>query len=193
MNASSDNAAIQALAAEILGADIGPASASQPPAPLPTHAPTMGNIVKLRYSHEAMIDLIIASPAISQNELAMRFGYTPAWISNIFASDAFRAKLAERRKEVIDPTLVATIEERFRGLAYQSLEVLKRKLDEPAVKAEVALRAAELGAKALGLGGHAPPAVTPVNLDDLAKRLVALNPGGPRVVEGEVLTKEITP
>lgn len=173
---------MQALVAEMMG------EAAHSVAPPP--APTMGRLAKVSYSHEAMIDLIITCPGISQNELAARFGYTPGWISNILASDAFQAKLAERRKEVIDPTMVATLEERFRGLVVQGHEVLKRELDKPAVKPEVALRAMELGARALGLGGHAPPAATPINLDELAQRLIALSPG--RVVEGE-FTKEVSP
>jgi hypothetical protein len=169
---------LEELVAEIQAADT------------PSRAATMGRIAKLRYSHEAMIDLLITHPGISQNTLALHFGYTPSWVSNIMASDAFQAKLAERRKEVIDPTVIATVEERIRGLTIQSLTVLREALEKPAVKPEVALRAFELGAKAMGLGGHAPPAPTPVDLDALAQRLVALNPAGPRIVEGEVLSKE---
>lgn len=160
--------------------------------PEPTHAPSMGRLAKVRYSHDAMIDQIISNPGISQNALAALFGYTPAWVSNIMAADAFQARLAERRKEVIDPTLIATVEERIRGVTIRSLVVIQEHLDKPAVKPEVALRAFELGAKAMGLGGHAPPAPVPVNLDDLAQRLVALNPAGPRTVEGQVLSKEVT-
>src|SRR2546421_725388 len=53
----------------------------------------------LRYTHEAMVDMLIAEPWISQNELAARFGFSPSWISTVICSDAFQAKLAERRGE----------------------------------------------------------------------------------------------
>lgn len=156
-----------------------------------THTPTMGNLKKIRYTHDSMIDLIIAEPWISQNHLAAHFGYSPAWISNIFASDAFQARLAERRKEVIDPTLIATIEERVKGLTLQAFDVLQQKLSNNPSD-NVALRAAELGVKAMGLGGHAPPKIEPIDLSALAERLVALNPHREREIEGEVVGKEIS-
>lgn len=172
---------LEELVAEIQAAD----------RPAPAHAATMGKLTKLRYTHEALVDAIVAHPAISQNDLALMFSMTPSWISNILASDVMQARIAARRKEVIDPVLAATVEERIRGMTMRSLEVIMDTLDKPAVKPEVALRAFELGAKGMGLGGHAPPAPAPVDLDALAHRLVALNPAGPRIVEGEVLTKEI--
>lgn len=109
-------------------------------------------IQKIRYSHDAMIDMIVANPWVSQGELASAFGYTEGWVSQIIASDAFQARLAQRKNELIDPTLRATIEERFRGLVVRSLEVLMRKLDKKDISDETALRAAEIAAKALGYG-----------------------------------------
>lgn len=120
-------------------------------------------LAKIRYSHDAMIELIIAEPHISQNALAARFGYSPAWISNIIASDAFQARLAERRDEVINPELRATIEERFRALVRQSLNVLQEKLTQPQVDPELALKAAELGTRALGYGARDRQSATQVN------------------------------
>jgi hypothetical protein len=73
----------------------------------PTHAPTMGRLDKVRYTHQDMIDFIIQNPWVSQNELAMRYGYSPGWVSNIMASDAWQSALASRREEVIDPDLKA--------------------------------------------------------------------------------------
>lgn len=158
---------------------------------LPDRAPTMGRLAKVRYTHEALIDLIIAHPEMTQNQLAAYFGYTPSWISNILASDALQAKMAARREEIVDPELKATIEERFRALAIQSLRVLQDKLNAPQVSDNVALRAAELGAKALGIGGHAvpkPPEFSADRLERLAERLVLLQGGiRARVIEGEVL------
>lgn len=110
-------------------------------------------IKKTRYSHEAMIDVIVAEPTISQVELAARFNHRPAWISRIIGSDAFQAALAKRREELTDPFLVATIEERFRGLAMQSLDVISEKL-EATKNTDIALKALDISSKALGFGAR---------------------------------------
>lgn len=147
-------------------------------APDEAKRPTMGNIKKLRYTHEAMVDLIIQHPEISQNHLAALFGYTPSWVSNVMASDAFQEQLAKRRTEICDPILRATLEERTRALYLQSLAVLQQKLDSPEVSADVAIKAAELGARSLGLGQakQAPEVGGTDRLKLLAARLIELNP-----------------
>ena len=119
---------LEALAEQALGT---------PPATRPS-----GVIAKMRYSHDAMVDLIVQNPWISQNELAATFGYTPGWVSQVIASDAFQARLAERKEEVVDPLIRATIEEQFKGLVARSLEILRQKLDRPAaaVPDKLALR-----------------------------------------------------
>jgi len=123
-----------------------------------------------------MIDLIIEHPELDQNHIAAHFGYTAGWISNILASDAFQERMAARKEDIIDPAIKATIEERFRALVIRSLDVLQAKLNQVTVSDNVALRAAELGAKALGVGGHAAPKPAPSadRLIHLAERLVGL-------------------
>lgn len=157
-------------------------------------APTMGNLKKVSYTHEALIELIIENPTMDQNHLAAHFGYTPGWISNILASEAFQARMASRREEIIDPRLKASMKELFEGLARQSLEVLHKKLSQEQVSENVAIRCAELGAKALGIGGHAPPAPTTPAADRLARlaeRLVTLLPSkSERIINGEVTVLE---
>ena len=126
-----------------------------------------------------MIDQIIANPGVHQNALASTFGYTPAWVSLVISSDAFQERLVERKDELVDPVIRATIEERFKALVNRSLEVLQEKLAMPTstISDNLALRAAELGAKALGIGGNAPPpppSLPADHLERLAHRLVAL-------------------
>ncbi len=111
-------------------------------------------LVRTHYSHEAMIDVIIAEPTLTQRELAKRFDRSENWISIIMGSDAFQAALAKRRDDVTDPFLIATIEERFRGLANQSLQVLAEKL-ETTKSADLALKALDISSKALGFGARA--------------------------------------
>lgn len=136
-------------------------------------------IQKVRYTHDAMIDMIIMEPAISQNELARRFGYTAGWVSLVMSSDAFKERLEARKGELIDPTIRASLDERFRAVISRSLEILSEKLSAPAsvVPDNLALQAAALGAKALGLGAREappPPAPPSDHLDRLAERLIAL-------------------
>ena len=134
---------------------------------------------KVRYTHEAMADLMLENPWISQDQLAAHFGYSPAWISTVVTSNAFQAFYASRRAELLDPELRITLEERFRALTTKSLQVLQEKLSRPAdqVSDQLALRAAELGAKSLGIGGNAPPPPPPnpaEYLPAIAERLMRL-------------------
>lgn len=107
----------------------------------------------VHYSHEAMIDEIIANPNIKQHELAKKFGKSGPWISRIIGSDAFQAALAKRREDITDPFLVATVEERFKGLAYQSLDIIAEKL-ETSKNTDLALKALDVSVKALGFGAR---------------------------------------
>lgn len=137
-----------------------------------------------------MVDMLIQNPWMKQNELAAMFGRTPAWISVIVTSDAFQALLAQRRAEIVDPELSLSLRERFQGVTAQSLRVLQEKLAKPAdqVSDQLALRAAEMGARALGLGGNAvpPPAPNPAEyLPALAERLMRLRTGP--VVDAQVI------
>lgn len=131
---------------------------------------------KISYTHADMINVLITQPWVSQNELAKRYGYTPGWVSTVMASDAFQSALAARREEIVNPAMKASLEERFRAVTVQSLNVLMKELEKPACKPEVAIRAAELGAKSLGLGGNAPPRppADGDSLSRLADRLIAL-------------------
>lgn len=136
-------------------------------------------IQKMRYTHDAMVDLIIAEPAISQNQLAAHFGYSPSWISQVIASDAFQSKLAERTKSLVDPTVRFSVEERFKGLVLRSLEIIAEKLNKPShqIPDQLALRSLELASRAAGYGAKETVAVQ-VNvdnhLDELGKNLVTL-------------------
>ena len=111
--------------------------------------------------------MLIANPIISQDELAVQFGYSASWISIILASDAFQAFHAKRTAELIDPALRATIEDRFKGLVYRSQEILLEKLRAPAasIPENLALRTMELSARALGFGARDPTPTVQVNVD----------------------------
>lgn len=108
---------------------------------------------RVHYTHDAMIDLIIGSPAIKQGEIAKHFGYTEPWISRIMNSDAFLARLAERKKDLVDGVLVQTLDEKMRNLAAISLDVITEKL-AVTKNPDTALKALELTSRALGYGAR---------------------------------------
>ena len=147
-------------------------------------------IKRVTYTHDMMIDAMLANPTISNQELATLFGYTAPWISQIKNSGAFQERLAERRKETSDPILIASIEDKFRGIVDRGLDVMAEKLNQPAgmVPADVAMKAIDLGARALGYGAKATSQGTQVNAtfvvalpnkaESEASWSAAHNPGG---------------
>lgn len=164
---------------------------------LPAVIPPRQPIQKLRYSHKAMIDVLIAEPWISQNELAARFGRTPSWISTIMASDAFQVGLAERTEEIVDPVLKLKAEERFRGLMMRSIDILNEKLavHHTAVPDQLALRTLELSSRAAGYGARAETNIN-VNvtqqIEDAGDQLVhLLRRKKAEVLEGEFTDGEV--
>ncbi len=111
------------------------------------------SIARVKYSHDAMIDMLIANPEVKQGELAAQFGYTQAWVSRVMNSDAFLARLAQRKADLVDPSIALTLDEKFRALANQSLDVIMDKL-AVTKNPDTALKALELSSKALGYGAR---------------------------------------
>lgn len=111
------------------------------------------SIARVKYSHDAMIDILIADPSISQGAIAQQFGYTQAWVSRVMNSDAFLARLAERKSDLVDPSIALTLDEKFRALANQSLDIVMEKL-AVTKNPDTALKSLELASKALGYGAR---------------------------------------
>jgi DNA-binding MarR family transcriptional regulator len=115
-----------------------------------------------------MVTMIISSPGISQNEIADRLGYSASWVSTVIATDAFQAKLAEKREEIVDPIMRASAEEQARGLYFRSMEILREKLraQPEQIPDQLALQTFSLSARALGYGAREqPPAAVQVNVE----------------------------
>lgn len=117
----------------------------------------VNGIAKVRYTHDAMIDLIISEPTIKQNDLAAIFDRTPTWVSLIMSSDAFQARLSERRAELVDPAIVASIQERIQAVAQASLGKILDKLSGPLPSTDdFLIKSAKLATDALGYGARQP-------------------------------------
>jgi hypothetical protein len=146
----------------------------------PVTAVSRGVIQKVNYSHDAMIDMILAQPGISQNLLAAKFGYTPSWICQVLQSDAFQAKFAERRKEVVDPILMDSVEKGFEAMVRRSQEILMEKLNAPThqIPDQLVLQALQVSSRAAGYGARdaapASPKEVHNHLHILSENLVGL-------------------
>lgn len=112
-------------------------------------------ILRVSYTHDALIDAIIANPDKDQGEFAAMFGYKSGgqWIGKVINSDAFQERLAERRKEIVDPSLLATIETKFKCMVDRSCEILMEKLEASKnPTADLALATLNTASRALGYG-----------------------------------------
>lgn len=145
-----------------------------------------GGLKKVRYTHEAMVDQLVANPAISQRELAAIFGYTEGWISQVLSSDSFQARLHARKSELVDPSIVASVDVRLQGVARQSMEVISEKLAATR-SPDLALRALDISSRALGYGARQAPGVTvqqsfvvslPAKAQDAQTWINEYSPGG---------------
>lgn len=150
---------------------------------LPREPAARPTLQRVRYTHEACIDMILAEPGISQDQLAAIFGYSASWMSIAINSDAFQARLAERKAEMVDPVIRASLNERLRAVTQRSLDVLLEKLCKPSasVSDQLVVAAANLGVKGLGLGQQpASPPASADHLNELASRLRGfLKPSAP--------------
>lgn len=112
-----------------------------------------GAIKRLRFTHDAMCDILIENPAVTNRQLASSFGYSEQWISRVLCSDVFQARLAARKEKLVDPILVAGVEERLRGLAMMSADIIAEKL-EASRSPDLAIKALGLTTQALGYGAR---------------------------------------
>lgn len=115
----------------------------------------MYQMQKTNYSHEALADIILANPQATHKELAVMFDRTPMWVSYVINSDAFQAFLAKRREQIVDPALILTVEDRLKGLAVRSCDLLMEKLEGPIgslMKPELLNEIVKTSTKALGYG-----------------------------------------
>jgi hypothetical protein len=90
----------------------------------------MPEIKTTRWYHDRIIDLILASEVpLSQNEISKAIGYSASWVSIMVNSDAFKERLTQRKAELTDPVIVASINERLDALARRSLDKLLERID----------------------------------------------------------------
>lgn len=109
-------------------------------------------LAKISYSHDAIIDMILADPMIQQGDIARLTGYSQSWLSVMMASGNFKARLAERRGQAgIDEDILTSFKLRLEGLAMQSVEIVANDLSRTK-DPKTALKVLGLTSKSLGYG-----------------------------------------
>lgn len=104
----------------------------------------------LKYSHEAMIDLILAEPTVTNRELAEIFDYSEGWVSHIRKSDSFQARIAERKALTVDPVIKKNLDERLRHVTHRAIDIIQERLDSSEASAAMALDALSIATIARG-------------------------------------------
>lgn len=155
-------------------------------------------IQRVSYTHDAMIDLVLQNPMISQNDIADHFGYTASWVSIVFNSDAFQARLAARKTEIVDPLVRGQVEEAIKGLVSRSVEILREKLASTNPNTDLALEVFKASTKAAGYGARTGNINVNVSgQGSLVQVLSGLDapkqPAQPPAIEGEVLASATSP
>lgn len=90
-----------------------------------------GPNAKTQVTHAALIDYLLANPRATLVQMAAAFGWKSTQsVSIIINSDSFQAALAKRQEQICDPILTQSIEDRIKGLASKSAEILREKLDQ---------------------------------------------------------------
>ena len=105
-----------------------------------------------KYTPTAMVQLILAWPEATLDQLCQHFAMPTYYISHILASEAFQAALDPVRHLVPNPQLTASLQERFAALAIRSSDVLLQRMDSKEVSDQLVLQSNALSTKALGMG-----------------------------------------
>lgn len=129
------------------------------------------------YTNEELVQWILDHPGCTHAEIGAAYGRTAGWFSTVLVTDDFQEALAPARAAIRDPSITATMEQRFAGLLVRSVDVLQVKLSGANPDASLVMEAAKLGVRALGLGNagrDAPAQSAPQSLESLADRLTGL-------------------
>lgn len=132
-------------------------------------------VQSLREWQVQLADYLIANPQPTLRELSAHFRRTPAWISSVIHTDAFKAYLGQRRRELnqavdAEGGHLQTLKERLESTAHLALNELSDRLGDTTLAMTVptkdVTRAAEVTLRALGFGPAQGNAPTQVNVEN---------------------------
>jgi len=105
----------------------------------------------LNFRHEAIVDMMLAHPEMKQNDIANKLDLTPAWLSTVVNSDAFRVYYEKRREEYTLELHNKTVRKLY-DVALAATEVVLEALGEDEVDPRFALDAKDKSLHRLGYG-----------------------------------------
>lgn len=138
--------------------------------PLEISKKSADQLQRVRTTHDALVDLILMRPELTQKELARELGRTPQWVYLTINSTVFQERLAARKTELVDPTILATIDDKLQAVASKSMDLLLEKINITTETSDL-LSAVSIATKALGYG-----AGRNINQTNIANFVVALPP-----------------
>lgn len=139
----------------------------------------------ISHRHQAIMDLMLAQPDVTQREIAAVLGYTEAWVSQVIHSDVFQATYRKLYKDQFD-TVVIGSREKLLGLAHQAMERVGEELQN-APTPRFALDTMNSTLRALGLADDARN--TPSGVGD---PLPAVNPQLLAEARGRIRARRVT-
>lgn len=122
-------------------------------------------IDKVNHHHEAIADLMLAFPEMKKGEIAIRMGYTQAWLSAIINSDAFVAYFEVRRMQYNQELNQKTVIKLY-NVAMKAMDKVDQALDATDLDPRYALDAKDKALTQLGFGpkgNHGAPTVVQQN------------------------------
>ena len=139
--------------------------------------PALAPVGRACYTHGAMVQLMLERPDYTHAMLCAHFARPASWLAAVLASEAFQQALDPYRHLIVDPSLTASLQERYKALAIRTSNVMMDKLNDEKVTDFMVLKSGEIAMKALGMGTKSeaapPPAAAPAATDTLAERLMA--------------------
>lgn len=156
-------------------------------------------IQKLGHRHEAILDYMIANPAVPKWKVAEEFGISQAWLSTIINSDAFVVAMEEKHSVVFHET-VLPLRKKLMALADETVDRLGE-LVPISKDIEAVRRTADSVLKAVGYGSPEPGGGPShqVNVQNnyygnaarevLERARESIGRGAPKVLEGTVEEK----
>lgn len=120
---------------------------------------------KPRWWHETLADYILAHPTATHEELALFVGRTPATISLIVNTDAFKAYFRKRRQQHSE-ALDAEVRGKLYKIANTSLDHMLSAIDKKrdTIPLEMLHRTVDTTLKSLGYGAPSPQGTTSVTV-----------------------------
>jgi len=121
---------------------------------------------RVKYRWDAIIDVMLSNPTLSQNEIAEMLGYTPAYLSTLKKTDGFQVRYYTRRRQMSE-----SIQDRVQMLMMLQIEKASEAIldgieaigEEDGPTHEFALSAQDKALRGLGFGPSSGPSSISVN------------------------------